>query len=68
MENNEKKKGERRYYTIPKSATNIHIHHFKTTFMCPRSNTEVPCDSCQALPGYLITAHHSCVFLRSWEG
>jgi len=29
---------------IPKSTTNIHIHHFKPTFICPRSNAGVPFD------------------------
>ena len=36
-------------------------HHFKTTFMCPRSIAGVP--SSQALLGFLITAHHLCAFL-----
>ena len=32
--------------TISKSTTtNIHIHHFKTTFMCPRSIAGVLFDS-----------------------
>ena len=34
---------------ISKSTTNIRIHHFKTTFMCPRSIAGVP--SSQALLG-----------------
>ena len=48
--------------TNPKSTTIIHlhqcihIHHFKTTFMCPRSIAQVP-SGC-ALPGYPSTAHH----------
>jgi len=31
--------------TLPKYTTDIHIHHFKTTFMCPRSFAGVPFDS-----------------------
>jgi len=31
--------------TISKSTTHIHKHHFKTTFMCPRSMAGVPFDS-----------------------
>jgi len=31
--------------TIPTSTTNIQIHHFKTSFMCPRSIAGVPFDS-----------------------
>jgi len=31
--------------TIPTSTTNIHIHHFKTTSMCPRSIAGVLFDS-----------------------
>jgi len=52
--------------TIPKSTTNIQIHHFKTTFMCPRSIVGVPSD--RALPGFPITAHHLCAFLLYLEG
>jgi len=39
----------------------MHTHHFKTTFMCPRSIAEVP--SGRALPDYHITAHHLYEFL-----
>ena len=35
--------------TIPQSTTNIHIHHFKTTLMCPRSIAGVPFDSVEIL-------------------
>jgi len=47
----------------PKCNTNTQIHHFKTTFMCPRSIAGVP--SSQALPVFLITAHHLRAFLLS---
>ena len=47
---------------ILKSATNLHIHHFKTTFVCP-SSIESAVRFCQALPGFPITAHHLCAFL-----
>ena len=30
---------------IPEPTTTIHINHFKTTFMCPRSIAGVPLDS-----------------------
>jgi len=41
-------------HSIPSSQStiNIQIHHFKTTFMCPRSIAGVP--SSQALPGFLV--------------
>jgi len=52
---------------------NIHVSkyiHFKTTFMCPATTfmclAGVP--SSQALPGFLITAHHLCAFLLQLEG
>jgi len=32
-------------HSNPKSTTKIQIHHFKSTFMCPRSNAGVPFDS-----------------------
>jgi len=47
---------------ILKSATNIHIHHFKTTCICP-SSIESAIQFCQALPGFPITVHHLCTFL-----
>ena len=37
--------------------------HFKTTFMCPRSIAVLPSSQPEALPGFLITAHHLCAFL-----
>jgi len=65
--------------TIPTFTTNVQIDHFqttfhilntpstykyinfRTTFMYPRSIAGVP--SSQALPGFLITAHHLWEFL-----
>jgi len=48
---------------FPESTTNIQKHHFKTTFVL----SKVYCGSAirfgQALPGFLITAHHLCPFL-----
>ena len=44
--------------TIPKSTTNVHIHHFKTTCMCPRSirgNAGVPFDSAGRFWAYNCT-------------
>ena len=51
--------------SIPKSTTNIHIHHFKTTFMCPRSSTGVPFDSVGILWTNLLlctTCMRSCFY------
>jgi len=45
----------------PEYTTHVQIHHFKTTFMCPRSIAGVP--SNQALPGFNSTSHHLCAFL-----
>jgi len=50
--------------TIPQSTTNIHIHYFKTTLMCPRSIAGVPYDSVEILRTtfvpYTNCMHSSC--------
>jgi len=48
---------------ISKYTTNIHIHHLKTTFMCPRSIAGVPFDSVGILQTTLLlrtTCMRSC--------
>jgi len=44
--------------TIPKSTTNIHIHHFKTAFHVSRVHCGSAVRFGRALPGFHITAHH----------
>jgi len=45
---------------IPKSTTNIHMHHSKITFMCPRFIARVPFDSAGRFQDYLLL-HTTCV-------
>jgi len=46
-----------------KSTTNVYMHHFKTTFMCPKSIAGVPFDSDRRFQASLLL-HTTCV--RSW--
>jgi len=45
---------------IQKSTINIHLHHFKTTFMCPRSIAGVLFDSVRRFRATLLL-HTNCV-------